>query len=523
MDTITIIIGVVALLIGAVAGLFFGKSSINSKAKYMIEDAKKSAENIIEKANVQAEAVKKEKQLQAKERFLELKSQHDADIQSREKKMQESEKRIKDKESKLNDELSKAGKLEKDLEKQINDYNKKLEVLQKKQHDLDVATAQKVEMLEKISNYSAEEAKSELVESLRAEAKTKAQAHVQSIMEEAQLNAKNEARKIIIQTIQRIGTEQAIENSVSVFNIESDEIKGRIIGREGRNIRALEAATGVEIIVDDTPEAILLSCFDPVRREIARLSLHRLVTDGRIHPARIEEVVDKTRKQIEEEIIEVGKRTIIDLGIHGLHPELVKIVGRMKFRSSYGQNLLQHSREVANIAATMAAELGLNVKLAKRAGLLHDIGKVPEQESELPHALLGMQWAEKFGENAEVINAIGAHHDEIEMTSLLSPIIQVADAISGARPGARRQVLESYIQRLKDLEAAALSFEGVSSAYAIQAGRELRVMVESGKVNDENAYQLSYDISEKIQNELTYPGQVKVTVIRETRAVNIAR
>lgn len=523
MDTITIIIGVVALLIGAVAGLFFGKSSINSKAKYMIEDAKKSAENIIEKASVQAEAVKKEKQLQAKERFLELKSQHDADIQSREKKMHDSEKRIKDKESKLNDELSKAGKLEKDLEKQINDYNKKLEILQKKQHDLDVATAQKVEMLEKISNYSAEEAKSELVESLRAEAKTKAQAHVQSIMEEAQLNAKNEARKIIIQTIQRIGTEQAIENSVSVFNIESDEIKGRIIGREGRNIRALEAATGVEIIVDDTPEAILLSCFDPVRREIARLSLHRLVTDGRIHPARIEEVVDKTRKQIEEEIIEVGKRTIIDLGIHGLHPELVKIVGRMKFRSSYGQNLLQHSREVANIAATMAAELGLNVKLAKRAGLLHDIGKVPEQESELPHALLGMQWAEKFGENAEVINAIGAHHDEIEMTSLLSPIIQVADAISGARPGARRQVLESYIQRLKDLEAAALSFEGVSSAYAIQAGRELRVMVESGKVNDENAYQLSYDISEKIQNELTYPGQVKVTVIRETRAVNIAR
>ncbi|RKE88116.1 ribonuclease Y [Epilithonimonas arachidiradicis] len=523
MDTITIIIGVVALLIGAVGGLFFGKSAINSKAKYMIEDAKKSAENIIEKANVQAEAVKKEKQLQAKEKFLELKSQHDADIQSREKKMQEAEKRTKDKENKLNDELSKAGKLEKDLEKQINDYNKKLEIIQKKQHDLDVATAQKVEMLEKISNYSAEEAKNELVESLKAEAKTKAQAHVQSIMEEAQLNAKNEARKIVIQTIQRIGTEQAVENSVSVFNIESDEIKGRIIGREGRNIRALEAATGVEIIVDDTPEAILLSCFDPVRREIARLSLHRLVTDGRIHPARIEEVVEKTRKQIEEEIIEVGKRTIIDLGIHGLHPELVKIVGRMKFRSSYGQNLLQHSREVANIAATMAAELGLNVKLAKRAGLLHDIGKVPEQESELPHALLGMQWAEKYGENAEVINAIGAHHDEIEMTSLLSPIIQVADAISGARPGARRQVLESYIQRLKDLEAAALSFEGVSSAYAIQAGRELRVMVESGKVNDENAYQLSYDISEKIQNELTYPGQVKVTVIRETRAVNIAR
>lgn len=523
METITIIIGVVALIIGAVAGLFFGKSSLNSKAQFVIEDAKKTSENIIEKANVQAEAIKKEKHLQAKEKFLELKSQHDSDIQSRERKMQEAEKRTKDKEHKLNDELSKAGKLEKDLERQVSEYNKKLEVVQKKQHDLEVAMAQKVEMLEKISNYSAEEAKNELVESLKAEAKTKASAHVQSIMEEAQMNAKNEARKIIIQTIQRIGTEQAVENSVSVFNIESDEIKGRIIGREGRNIRALEAATGVEIIVDDTPEAILLSCFDPVRREIARLSLHRLVTDGRIHPARIEEVVEKTRKQIEEEIIEVGKRTIIDLGIHGLHPELVKVVGRMKFRSSYGQNLLQHSREVANIAATMAAELGLNVKLAKRAGLLHDIGKVPEQESELPHALLGMQWAEKYGENAEVINAIGAHHDEIEMTSLLSPIIQVADAISGARPGARRQVLESYIQRLKDLEAAALSFEGVSSAYAIQAGRELRVMVESGKVNDENAYQLSYDISEKIQNELTYPGQVRVTVIRETRAVNIAR
>ncbi|MCD9853216.1 ribonuclease Y [Epilithonimonas sp. JDS] len=523
MDTITIIIGVVALIVGAVAGLFFGKSSLNTKAQYVVEDAKKTAENIIEKANVQAEAVRKEKHLQAKEKFLELKSQHDADIQSRERKMQEAEKRTKDKENKLNDELSKAGKLEKDLERQVGDYNKKLEVVQKKQQDLEAATAQKVEMLEKISNYSAEEAKSELVESLKAEAKTKASAHVQSIMEEAQLNAKNEARKIIIQTIQRIGTEQAVENSVSVFNIESDEIKGRIIGREGRNIRALEAATGVEIIVDDTPEAILLSCFDPVRREIARLSLHRLVTDGRIHPARIEEVVEKTRKQIEEEIIEVGKRTIIDLGIHGLHPELVKVVGRMKFRSSYGQNLLQHSREVANIAATMAAELGLNVKLAKRAGLLHDIGKVPEQESELPHALLGMQWAEKYGENAEVINAIGAHHDEIEMTSLLSPIIQVADAISGARPGARRQVLESYIQRLKDLEAAALSFDGVSSAYAIQAGRELRVMVESGKVNDENAHQLSYDISEKIQNELTYPGQVRVTVIRETRSVNIAR
>ncbi|WP_027386421.1 ribonuclease Y [Chryseobacterium gregarium] len=520
---IEIIIGVICLVIGAAAGMFFSGSSLNTKAKFIIDDAKKNAENLIEKANVQAESIKKEKNLQAKEKFLELKSQHDADIQVREKKMQEIEKRTKDKEHKLNDELSRTGKLEKDLDRQIADYSKKTEILERKQQELDSATAKKVEILEKIANYTAEEAKAELVETMKAEAKTRAQAHVQSIMEEAQLNAKSEARKIIIQTIQRIGTEQAIENSVSVFNIESDEVKGRIIGREGRNIRALESITGVEIIVDDTPEAILLSCFDPVRREIARLSLHRLVTDGRIHPARIEEVVEKTRKQIEEEIIEVGKRTIIDLGIHGLHPELIKIVGRMKYRSSYGQNLLQHSREVANIAATMAAELGLNVKLAKRAGLLHDIGKVPEQESELPHALLGMQWAEKYGENAEVVNAIGAHHDEVEMTSLLSPIIQVADAISGARPGARRQVLESYIQRLKDLEAAALSFDGVSSAYAIQAGRELRVMVESGKVNDEVASQLSYDISEKIQNELTYPGQVRVTVIRETRAVNIAR
>lgn len=521
--TTAIIVGVICLVIGAIIGMFFSRSSLNTKAKFIIDDAKKNAENLIEKANVQAESIKKEKNLQAKEKFLELKSQHDADIQSREKKMQEVEKRTKDKEHKLNDELSKVGKLEKDLDKQIADYAKKNEILERKQQELDIATAKKVEILEKISNYTADEAKAELVETMKAEAKTRAQAHVQGIMEEAQMNAKNEARKIVIQTIQRIGTEQAIENSVSVFNIESDEVKGRIIGREGRNIRALEAITGVEIIVDDTPEAILLSCFDPVRREIARLSLHRLVTDGRIHPARIEEVVEKTRKQIEEEIIEVGKRTIIDLGIHGLHPELIKIVGRMKYRSSYGQNLLQHSREVANIAATMAAELGLNVKLAKRAGLLHDIGKVPEQESELPHALLGMQWAEKYGENPEVVNAIGAHHDEIEMKSLLSPIIQVADAISGARPGARRQVLESYIQRLKDLESAALSFDGVSSAYAIQAGRELRVMVESGKVTDEVASQLSYDISEKIQNELTYPGQVKVTVIRETRAVNIAR
>jgi len=521
--TTNIIIGILCIAIGAIIGFLLSKSSLNSKARFITENAQKTAENILEKAKVQAESIKKERIVQAKEKFLELKNLHDSNIQQRENKMQESEKKVKDKEIKLNEELSKVGKLEKELSRQNQDLDRKIQQAENRQQKLSALIAQKVDILEKISSYSAEEAKEEIINTLKDEAKDKAQAYITEVMDEARMNAKNEARKIIIQTIQRIGTEQAIENSVSVFNIESDEIKGRIIGREGRNIRALESATGVEIIVDDTPEAILLSCFDPVRREIARLSLHRLVTDGRIHPARIEEVVNKTSSQIEEEIIEIGKRTIIDLGIHGLHPELVKVVGRMKYRSSYGQNLLQHSREVANIAATMAAELGLNVKLAKRAGLLHDIGKVPEQESELPHAILGMQWAEKYGEHAEVLNAIGAHHDEIEMNSLLSPIIQVADAISGARPGARRQALESYMQRLKDLESVALSFDGVSSAYAIQAGRELRVIVESGKVTDEATSTLSYEISEKIQNELTYPGQVKVTVIRETRSVNIAR
>jgi len=377
--------------------------------------------------------------------------------------------------------------------------------------------------LEVISGLSTEDAKNQLIEGLRSEAKSQAMSLIQDTIEEAKLTAQQEAKKIIINTIQRVGTEEAVENCVSVFNIESDDVKGRIIGREGRNIRAIEAATGVEIIVDDTPEAIILSCFDPVRREIARLSLHKLVTDGRIHPARIEEVVEKTTKQINDEIIEVGKRTVIDLGIHGLHPELIKVVGRMKYRSSYGQNLLQHSREVSKLCGIMAAELGLNVKLAKRAGLLHDIGKVPDAESDLPHALLGMQWAEKYGEKEEVCNAIGAHHDEIEMKSLLSPIIQVCDAISGARPGARRQVLDSYIQRLKDLEEVAYGFSGVKNAYAIQAGRELRVIVESEKVSDDNAASLSFEISQKIQTEMTYPGQVKVTVIRETRAVNIAK
>ena len=409
------------------------------------------------------------------------------------------------------------------MEKKTEEADFRLQTLDKKQEEIDRLHKSQVQQLEVISGLSAEEAKKLLTDSLRSEAQADAMAYIQNTIEEAKLTAHQEARKIIINTIQRIGTEEAVDNCVSVFNLESDEVKGRIIGREGRNIRALEAATGVEIIVDDTPEAIILSCFDSVRREIARLSLHKLVTDGRIHPARIEEVVEKTTKQIEEEIVEIGKRTVIDLGIHGLHPELVKCVGRMKYRSSYGQNLLQHSREVAKLCGVMAAELGLNPKLAKRAGLLHDIGKVPQIESETPHALLGMEWAEKYGEKPEVCNAIGAHHDEIEMTSLLSPIVQVCDAISGARPGARRQVLDSYIQRLKDLEDAAFTFQGVKKAYAIQAGRELRVIVESEKVTDDKAAELSFNLSQKIQTDMTYPGQVKVTVIRETRAVNIAK
>jgi len=523
MEIITIIIGLIAIVLGFVIGVFFAKSSLNKRGELQIKEAERKSADIIKNANIEAETIKKDKILQAKERFIELKAQHEDSINQREKKMLESEKRIKDKESTLNKDLHENGIQKKNNEKLKIDLEHKISVYDQKSDEIEQMHKKQVELLEKVSGYSADEAKAELVEALKQEAKTKAQVYAREYMEEAELNAKNEARKVIISTIQRIGTEQAIENAVTVFNIESDEVKGRIIGREGRNIRALEAATGVEIIVDDTPEAILLSCFDPVRREIARLSLHKLVTDGRIHPARIEEIVAKTKKSIDEEIIDIGKRTIIDLGIHGLHPELVKVVGRMKYRSSYGQNLLQHSREVAHIAGTMAAELGLNVKLAKRAGLLHDIGKVPEQESELPHALLGMQWAEKYGENPEVINAIGAHHDEIEMKYLISPIIQVADAISGARPGARRQALDSYIKRLKDLENTALSFEGVNSAFAIQAGRELRVMVASEKVTDEKAAQMSYDISEKIQNEMTYPGQVRITVIRETRAVNIAR
>lgn len=516
---IQVIIGIIALIAGYVIALLIEKQ----RSGGVIKKAKDKAIMILKEASLEADANKREKELQAKDTFIELKAEHEKVILARERKTAEAEKRIRDKESQVSQELSKTKKTQEELEVKVKDYDYRLDFLEKKQAEVDKLHKKQVEQLEIISGLSAEEAKTEMIASVKDEAKADAQAYIQEQIEEAKLTAEQEARKIVLNTIQRVGVEQAVENCVSVFNLESDEVKGRIIGREGRNIRTLEAATGVEIIVDDTPDAIVLSCFDPVRREIARLSLHRLVTDGRIHPARIEEVVAKTEKQINEEIAEVGKRTVIDLGIHGLHPELVKVVGRMKYRSSYGQNLLQHSREVANLCGIMAAELGLNAKVAKRAGLLHDIGKVPDEESELPHALLGMKWAEKYGEKADVCNAIGAHHDEIEMKSLYAPIVQVCDAISGARPGARRQVLDSYVQRLKDLEDAAFSFTGVQKAFAIQAGRELRVIVESNKVNDEQAVELSYNITQKIQTEMTYPGQVKVTVIRETRAVNVAK
>ena len=525
MDQNIILIASGAAVLGLVVGLIISKIREKNNATQITKNAKRTASDIISKAKSEGESIKKNKVFQAKERFLELKSEHEKVILSRDKKMAEAEKRTRDKESQVSSELSKNKKLSQELESKKKDYDQRLLVLDKRQEELDKMHKSQVQQLEVISGLSAEDAKAQLVESLKSEAKNDVMAYVQDKMEEAKLTAEQDAKKIIINTIQRIGTEEAVDNCVSVFNIESDDMKGRIIGREGRNIRALEAATGVEIIVDDTPEAIILSCFDSVRREIARLSLHKLVTDGRIHPARIEEVVRKTEKQIGQEIIEVGKRTVIDLGIHGLHPELIKTVGRMKYRSSYGQNLLQHSREVAKLCGVMAAELGINPKLAKRAGLLHDIGKVPDSEvdMETPHAILGMQWAEKYGEKEEVCNAIGAHHDEIEMKFLLSPIVQVCDAISGARPGARRQVLDSYIQRLKDLEQIAFNFKGVQKAYAIQAGRELRVIVESEKVDDNNASRLSFEISQKIQTDMTYPGQVKVTVIRETRAVNIAK
>ena len=508
-----IIIGLlVGLVGGGVATFLFQQTALKNKSQKIVKDAELEAENI-----------KKERILQAKEKYLKLKEEHETTSKDRERKMQSNEDRLKAKEKTLTQKLEEINRKEKDIEKVQSDFETKHTALDIRTQELDKMQQKQVTELSKISGLSAEDAKSQLMEALKDEARTGAMATIKEITEEAKLNANKEARKIVIQSIQRVATEQAIENAVSVFNIESDEVKGRIIGREGRNIRALEAATGVEIIVDDTPEAIILSCFDPIRREIARLSLHQLVSDGRIHPARIEEVVAKTKRQLDEEIAETGKRTCIDLGIHGLHPELMRMIGRMKYRSSYGQNLLQHSREVANLCAIMAAELGLNVKLAKRAGLLHDIGKVPDEEPELPHAILGMKIAEKFGEKGDVLNAIGAHHDEIEMTTLISPIVQVCDAISGARPGARREIVEAYIKRIKELENLALSYDGVQSAYAIQAGRELRVLVEAEKVSDQRSEELSFTISQRIQTEMTYPGQVKVTVIREKRAVNYAK
>ncbi|KUO64524.1 MAG: ribonuclease Y [Lutibacter sp.] len=514
---------IVGIAIGLAIGYVIAKMLEKTKATKILRNTRKEAATIIKEAQIEAEATRKDKILQAKEKFIELKSEHEKVIIARDRKIAEAEKRARDKESQISQELDKNKKLNLDIATKISEYDKKVEYYDRKTEEVDKLHRKQVDQLEVISGLSAVDAKKELIASLKEQAKSDAMASIQETIEEAKLTAQQEARKVILNTIQRVGVEQTVENCVSVFNIESDDVKGRIIGREGRNIRALEAATGVEIIVDDTPEAIILSCFDPVRREIARLALHNLVTDGRIHPARIEEVVKKTEKQIQQEIIEIGKRTVIDLGIHGLHPELIKTIGRMKYRSSYGQNLLQHSREVANLCGLMAAELGLNAKLAKRAGLLHDIGKVPESESELPHALLGMQWAEKYNESAEICNAIGAHHDEIEMKTLIAPIVQVCDAISGARPGARRQILDSYIQRLKDLEDIAFGFTGVQKAYAIQAGRELRVIVESEKVTDAKAAELSFNISQKIQNDMTYPGQVRVTVIRETRSVNIAK
>ncbi len=508
------------VLIGLLTGVIVGGAIAWFAINTMFSKKKNS---ILEEAEKEGEAIKKEKMLQAKEKFYQLKEEHEKVIKDRNKKLQSSEDKMKQREAVLSKNIEHNKKENRKVDSIRENLERQLEVIETKQKDLEKSHIQNVERLEKISNMSASDAKTELTKALKDEARTDAMSHIKEIMDEAKLTAGSEAKKVIIQSIQRLATEHAVENSVSVFNIESDELKGRIIGREGRNIRAIEAATGVEIIVDDTPEAIILSCFDPVRREIARLALHQLVTDGRIHPARIEEVVKKVTKQIEDEIVETGKRTCIDIGIHGLNANLVRMVGRMKYRSSYGQNLLQHSREVANLAATMASELGLNPKLAKRAGLLHDIGKVPDDEPELPHALLGMKLAEKYGEKPEVCNAIGAHHDEVEMTGLLSPIIQVCDAISGARPGARREVVESYIKRLRDLENMALSYPGVTKSYAIQAGRELRVMVESDKVTDDQADTLSFDLSQRIQTEMTYPGQVKITVIREKRAVNYAK
>jgi ribonuclease Y len=523
MNTILFIVSTSFLLKGAIIGLtsFAGGGLLS----YFLWNAAFShrRKKIVNQAETEAEVIKKDKIIQAKERFLQLKTEHEKYINERNNKLADAENRFKQREALISQRIEETQRTRREVDAIRDNLTTQMSLVEKKTEELEKLHKQQIEQLEAISSLSAEQAKEQLIESLKEEAKTEAMSYVNEIMDEAKMAAGREAKKVVIETIQRVATETAIENSVTVFNIESDEIKGRIIGREGRNIRALEASTGVEIIVDDTPEAIILSAFDPVRREIARLSLHQLVTDGRIHPARIEEIVAKTRKQIEEEIIEVGKRTTIDLGIHGLHPELIRLIGKMKYRSSYGQNLLQHSREVANLCAIMASELGLNAKLAKRAGLLHDIGKVPDDEPEIPHAIFGMKLAEKYKEKPEICNAIGAHHDETEMTSLISPVIQVCDAISGARPGARREVVESYIKRLKELENLALSYPGVLKTYAIQAGRELRVIVGSDKVSDKEADSLSYEIAKRIQDEMTYPGQVKITVIRETRAVSYAK
>ncbi|HEV2481871.1 MAG TPA: ribonuclease Y [Puia sp.] len=519
MEPSTIIAGVIALVVGIIAGkLIFAK---NTQQK--IQDAEGQAKKIVSDAQTAAESLKREKQLEAKEKFVQLKAEHDKEVLEKNRKINDAEARIKQKEQSINQKLENLDKQAKDNEAIKENLNRQIEVVNMKRTELEKHQEEHIRRLEKIAALTAEEARAQLVESLRQEAQTRALALQQEIIDDAKQKANKEARKIIIQSIQRTAAEQAIENSITVFNLESDEIKGQIIGREGRNIRAIEAATGVDLIVDDTPEAIILSSFDPLRREIARLSLQRLVADGRIHPARIEEIVEKTRKQIEEQVMEIGERTVIELGIHGLHKELVRIVGKMRFRSSYGQNLLMHSREVANLCGIMAAELGMNPKLAKRAGLLHDIGKVPDEETELSHALLGMKLAEKYGENPAVVNAIGAHHDEVEMQYVIAPIIQACDAISGARPGARREIMQQYLQRIKDLENLALAYPGVEKAYAIQAGRELRVIVEADKVTDVDSDKLSFEIAQKIQTEMTYPGQIKVTVIREKRAVNVAR
>ena len=519
LNIISIIVGIVALVIGTILGkIIFAKNT-----KKQVEEAEHQVKLILKEAELTAENLKKEKELDAKEKFVQMKATHEKDVMQRNQKIIDAENRIKQKEQSINQKEGNLDKQVKENEAIKETLNRQIEVVNSKRTELEKHQEEHIRRLEKVAGLSAEDAKAQLIESLKQEAHTRALVIQQEIIEEAKLKANKEARKIVIQTIQRTAAEQAIENSITVFNLESDEIKGSIIGREGRNIRAIEAATGVDLIVDDTPEAIVLSSFDPLRREIARLSLQRLVADGRIHPARIEEVVEKTKKQLDDQVMEIGERTAMELGVHGLHKELIRMVGRMRFRSSYGQNLLMHSRETANLCSIMAAELGMNPKLAKRAGLLHDIGKVPDEETELSHALLGAKLAEKYGENPAVVNAIGAHHDEMEMQYVISPIVQACDAISGARPGARREIMQQYIQRIKDLENLAQAYQGVEKAYAIQAGRELRVIVEADKVSDGDSDKLSFEIAQKIQTEMTFPGQIKVTVIREKRAVNIAR